>query len=87
MVTVPQKRELIKHLLSLPVAHRAIFGQQRVYRRVMALVFAELFAFSRHTITQLLMTLGLTEQDWSAWYRLFSQGRFHPLQAPRHVTA
>ena len=37
---------------------------------------AELFAFGRHTITQLLLTLGLTEEDWSAWYRLFSQARF-----------
>ncbi|MCL4830951.1 MAG: hypothetical protein KJZ86_00885 [Caldilineaceae bacterium] len=37
---------------------------------------AELFAFGRHTITQLLLTLGLVDEDWSAWYRIFSEGRF-----------
>lgn len=76
MTAVPQNHELIKNLFALLEAHRAIFNQQRVYMRVVALVLAEVFAFSRHTITQLLMTLGLTEQDWSSWYRLFSGGRF-----------
>src|SRR5690606_24966934 len=41
------------------------------------LVMAELFTFGRHTVSQLLMSLGLNEQDWSAWYRVFSEGRFH----------
>ncbi len=29
----------------------------------------------RHTVTQILRTLGATDQDWSAWYRLFSHQR------------
>lgn len=37
---------------------------------------SELFVFGRHTVTQLLMSLGVTERDWSAWYRLFSEERF-----------
>jgi hypothetical protein len=41
-----------------------------------ALVIGELFTFARHTLTQVLMALGLTDADWSAWYRLFSTGRF-----------
>ena len=45
--------------------------------RLELLVMAELFTFVRHTITQMLMSLGLNEQDWSGWYRLFSQERFH----------
>jgi hypothetical protein len=45
------------------------------------LVLAEIFVFARHTVTQMLMALGLTEQDWSIWYRLFSQGRFNYEQA------
>jgi len=77
MPTIPQTPDLLNNLLKLIEAHRPIFKQQRVHLRVMALIFAELLAFSRHTITQLLMTLGLTEQDWSAWYRLFSRGRFN----------
>ncbi|MEZ4663140.1 MAG: transposase [Caldilineaceae bacterium] len=35
-----------------------------------------MFALGRHTITQMLLMLGLTEEDWSAWYRVFSEGRF-----------
>lgn len=77
MTTVPQNPQLLKNLLALLAAHRGAFGQQRIYERVVALVMAELFVFSRHTITQLLMALGRTEQDWSAWYRVFSQRRFN----------
>ncbi len=53
-----------------------MFKQERTYQRVVALMVAEVLALTRHTITQLLMSLGQTEQDWSAWYRLFSQKRF-----------
>jgi hypothetical protein len=81
MITLPQDAQLIKNLFELLEAHRSIIGQQRTYLRVVSLVMAEMFAFSRHVITQLLMTLGLTEQDWSAWYRLFSQGRFDAQRA------
>jgi hypothetical protein len=42
----------------------------------MSLVFGELFSFARHTVTQGLLALGLTERDWSAFYRLFSRARF-----------
>lgn len=76
MSTVAQNAQLINNLLLLIEAHRPIFNQERVYGRAMALIFGEIFSFSRRTITQLLMTLGLTEEDWSGWYRLFSAGRF-----------
>ena len=55
---------------------KASYGQGRVFNRVLGLVMAEIFAFGRHTITQLLCVLGLTTEDWSAWYRVFSEGRF-----------
>jgi DDE superfamily endonuclease len=76
MTTIAQNKELLKHLFELLQAHRSIFKQERSYQRVVALVLAELFVFARHTITQLLMSLGQTDQDWSAWYRVLSQGRF-----------
>lgn len=76
MSTISQNQELLKHLFSLLRLHRAIFKQERTYQRVVALVLAEVFVFARHSVTQLLMTLGMTEQDWSSWYRLFSQRRF-----------
>lgn len=81
MSTIPQNEELLKHLFALLQAHRKLFKQERTYQRVVALVLAELFVFARHTITQMLMSLGQTEQDWSAWYRVLSQRRFGYEQA------
>ncbi len=76
MSTISQNNELLKNLFELLQAHRTIFKQERTYQRVVALVLAEVFVFARHTITQLLMSLGQTETDWSGWYRLLSQRRF-----------
>ncbi len=76
MTTIPQNDELLKHLATLLRAHRPLFRQERVFQRVVWLVVAELVVFARHTVTQLLMSLGWTERDWSGWYRLFSRGRF-----------
>jgi hypothetical protein len=66
---------LLSCLLELLSAFRPAFRQERPYRRCVALVFGSLFAFARHTISQQLLALGVTEQDWSAWYRLFSKPR------------
>lgn len=77
MTTIPQNTTLLKHLFALLQAHRPLFAQERTYQRVVALVLAEVFVFARHTVTQLLLSLGQTEADWSSWYRLFSQGRFN----------
>jgi len=67
---------LLTQLVSLIGKCEQVYQQKRVFNRILALVMGELFAFGRHTITQLLLTLGLTDEDWSAWYRLFSQARF-----------
>jgi hypothetical protein len=71
-----QNPALLENLAMLLEAHRKVFQQTRIYHRVVALVIGELFTFGRHTITQILLTLGLNQGDWSAWYRLFSQERF-----------
>lgn len=76
MSTIPQNKELLKHLFELLESNRRIFKQTRSYNRAVALALAELFVFTRHTITQQLIALGLNERDWSAWYRLFSEQRF-----------
>jgi hypothetical protein len=39
-----------------------------------ALLFGHIF-FARRTVTQALVVLGLTDQDWSAFYRLFNEPR------------
>jgi hypothetical protein len=41
---------------------------------------AELFSFGGHTITQLLLTLGLMNADWTGWYRIFSKGWYEEEQ-------
>lgn len=67
---------LLQAVLELLKAHREAFGQERTYQRAMSLVFGQLFSFARHTITQGLLALGITDGDWSAFYRLFSRERF-----------
>lgn len=75
------KPALLTELMILMRKCESVYGQKRVFNRVLALVMAELFAFGRHTITQLLLTLGLLDEDWSAWYRLFSHERFDEEQS------
>jgi hypothetical protein len=79
--TIAQNPELLKHLEELLQAHRPIFKQERIFERMKALVFGELFAFGRHRVSQILLSLGLVNDDWSAWYRFFSQGRFGEAKA------
>lgn len=73
---IVEKTPLLTEFLNLLTSHRPLYSQQRIFNRVLGLSMAELFSFGRHTITQLLSSLGLTEEDWSSWYRLFSKGRF-----------
>lgn len=73
--TFPQ---LLQHLFELLDAHRPTIRQERTYLRVIGLLLSEIFCFSRHTVTQNLLSMGLTDGDWSAWYRLFSKRRFRP---------
>ena len=51
------------------------FDQQRVAERAQTLALSSLLCLGRHTVTGLLATSGSQFQDWSATYRLFSQGR------------
>jgi hypothetical protein len=72
-VLVP--RPLLPELFALLAAHRPAFRQERPYQRSVALLVGWLCAFGRHTITQVLLALGLGEADWTAFYRLFSRQR------------
>ena len=53
-----EKPVILSELLKLVAKCEKTYGQRQVYQRVKALVMGELFAFGRHTITQLLMSLG-----------------------------
>jgi hypothetical protein len=67
---------LLANLMVILQAHQAAFRQERTYWRAVGLLFGELFSFARHTVTQGLLALGITDGDWSAFYRLFSRARF-----------
>jgi hypothetical protein len=73
--TTPTPRPLLDELFAVLAAHRPAFGQERPYQRSVALVLGWLGAFGRHTLTQVLLALGLGQADWTAWYRLFSHAR------------
>lgn len=66
---------LLGELFSLLAAHRPAFRQERMHQRSSALVLGWLATFGRHTITGVLLALGLGQSDWTAWHRLFSRGR------------
>lgn len=66
---------LLGVLRDLLFGDRSAFRQERTFLRAQALLFGHLFAFARHTITQALVALGLTDHDWSAFYRLFGAPR------------
>lgn len=73
---VEEKPVLLGEVVKLVEKCEGLYEQKRIYRRVLGLVMAELMAFGRHTVTQLLLVLGITDDDWSGWYRLFSKKRF-----------
>lgn len=66
---------LLPQFFALLDTHRAALQQERTYRRLVVLAVGLLCAFSRHTLTQVLIALGQGTQDWSAAYRLFSTPR------------
>lgn len=74
---------LVAEFEKLVMAHRVAFRQERCFWRMAGLALAMVFCFGRHTVTQLLLTLGLSETDWSAMYRLFSHKRFDMLVMAR----
>lgn len=76
MKTIPQNPELLNQLRHLLWAHRHLFKQTRIFHQVVALVLAEIMVFTRHTITQMLFSMGRVDEDWSRWYRLFNRQRF-----------
>lgn len=74
--TETKKTPLLEEMEKLLRNVRRTFRQERVYRRMVSLVLGEIMTLGRHTLTQVLRTLGAIECDWTAFYRLFSKKRF-----------
>src|SRR4051812_42150260 len=64
---------------------RPAVDQDRVFARLALLTVANALALGRHTITQLLVALGVGELDWTAWYRVFNRDRCDPDTLHEHL--
>lgn len=71
----PPLPPLLAALWTLVGAHRSAVRQGRVFDRLRGLVLGLVCVRVRHTLTQALLALGLTDTDPSAFYRLLSRGR------------
>ena len=69
-------KRLVEAFVDLLEAHRGVFKQSRVFARCGMLAVGMIFAFSRHTVAQCVLSIGQGGRDWSAWYRLFTGKRF-----------
>jgi len=76
MINNTTQSKLLHNLFTRLRAHRPAFKQTRPFRRAVGMVLGEIFSFGRHTVTQGQLSLGITDGDWSAGYRLFSRERF-----------
>lgn len=75
---------LLATFLALVDAHRPAVQQERCFQRVTVLSIGLLCAVSRHTVSQVLVGLGLGGLDWSGAYRLFNATRIDYAVLTRH---
>jgi hypothetical protein len=74
---------LLDTLLTLLRAYRPTLRQERLYLRLVHLSLGLVLTLGRQTLTQVLVSVGLGQQDWSAWHRLFNQRRLTPAELQR----
>ena len=56
--------------------HRHEFKQERTFRRMVVMIIGVIFSLGRHTISQMISSVGYMQQDWSSWYRMLRGERF-----------
>jgi DDE superfamily endonuclease len=71
----PAPRPLAAVWFALLAAYRPVVRQERVFVRLVLLSVGSVLALGRHTLSQVLVGLGVGDRDWTAWYRLFNRGR------------
>jgi hypothetical protein len=74
---------LLDTLLRLLTAYRPVLRQERLYLRLVHLSLGLVLPLGRQTLSQVLVSVGLGQQDWSAWHRLFNQRRLTPAELQR----
>ncbi len=83
----PRPTSLAAIWFALLAAYRPVVRQERVFVRLVHLSVGGVLALGRHTLSQLLVALGVGDQDWTAWYRLFSRGRINLLAVQETLVA
>lgn len=73
--TTEETQNLITELDSLFSKSKHAFTQDRIAQRVRNLAYGALTCLGKHTVSGLLTASGQQFIDWSAAYRVFSQGR------------
>lgn len=66
---------LLQQWQQLLTPARSHCKQQRSWQRLQVLSCGLLSALGRHTLSQVIVTIGAGEGDWSAWYRQFNTPR------------
>jgi hypothetical protein len=83
--TTPTSTPFVTTLLAFLADARPATRQRRTHLRLGMLTLAGLLALGRHTLSQLIVTLGAGQQEWSPWYRLFSRCRVRTSVLQRQV--
>lgn len=83
--TTRASASFLDDLLRLVHAARPATRQARTHARLALLTVGGLLALGRHTLSQIVVAVGAGQQDWSAWYRLFSRRRVRPAVLQRQV--
>lgn len=73
--TLRRPTPLVDQLLATLAEVGAATRQHRTHTRVALLTLGSVLALGRQTLTQVVVALGLGDQDWSAWHRLFNRER------------
>jgi len=64
---------IISQLVTLLAEWRTVFGQARTHRLAVQMAFAVLCMLGRNTVSQRIVLLRRLHEDWTKFYRLFSQ--------------
>lgn len=75
---MPRKPKLMSALEEILGEWRCSFGQERVFERARTTALGFLLHRGRNTVTGSITAMGREQEDWSATYRLFSEGRVDP---------
>lgn len=77
--------KLINRWGEIIASARGSCRQERSWQRLLVSSCGLLTAMGRHTLSQIIVTVGHGDEDWSAWYRLFSESRVNWEEAQRQL--